>query len=83
MEKNMDMQQKKMTDDELEQVSGGRSLWGVFTTEFVEMFDGPEAKKLPFAQTEDENLVGTQTLEMRVNPLQDKERKNSRKVVKL
>lgn len=81
MEKINNMQQNKMADDELDQVSGGK-FFDVFTTEFREFFGRPDHKDDPMAEEEDENWYGVGTLEMRIDP-KKKTKRNSKDVVKL
>ena len=66
MEKMNNMQQNKINDDELDQVGGGLSF-GVFTTEFKQIFDGTEMQEQPIEE-EDNHYFGVRTLEMRVKP---------------
>lgn len=79
MEKMNEMQHNQVADDELDQVAGGRNLFKVLTTEFLELFDGP-AKKDNSLGTLNGNNIGVSTLEMRVDPMEQQE---PRKSVKL
>lgn len=98
MEKLNDMQPNQIADDELEQVGGGRNLFDVFTTEFIEYMNKPEDQDtLPGAAkannfgistlempgTPDANNIGISTLEMRIDPNKKRDAKNNRKVIKL
>lgn len=79
MEKMNEMKHNQMADDELEQVTGGRNLFKVLTTEFLELFDEPENKDNS-QRTVKGNNIGVSTLEMRVDPMEQRE---TRKSVKL
>lgn len=74
MEKVNDMQQKKVNDDELDQVTGGRNIFKVFTTEFFK----PKNQDIS-RQTQDDNF-GISTLEMRSNPMKKQETEKSVKL---
>ena len=81
MEKMVDMQQNQMADDELVQISGGKSVFDVFTAEFNDRFVKPKAQNLLFDEADKNSLLGARTLEMRVN---DKEKhEGTQKAVKL
>ena len=80
MEKNNNMQQNQIADDELEQVGGGK-LFDVFTMEFREFFGRRDYQDDSMLSEEDDSTFGIRTLEMRVNPKKS-ERDNS-KIVKL
>ena len=79
MEKNNNLQQKTVNDDELEQVAGGRNLFEVVTAEFREFFDERDNKNASPSARKGNN-IGVATLEMRANPMEQQE---TRKVVKL
>ena len=66
MEKN-NIQRNQIADDELEQVSGGRKLWDVLTTEFVE-FMGQPGMKAKTLEITDDDVFRVDTLEMRAKP---------------
>ena len=79
MEKSENMQQNKITDEELDQVSGGINLFDIFTAEF--RGDKKEATTLEMRLDEDaDNNFAVSTLEMRANP---NEKKKPGKIVKL
>ena len=79
MEKFDNMQQNRINDDELDQISGGRNLFDIFTADFREKVQDPTTLKM---NLEDEKAnIKLTTLEMRENPL--KKEKDSSKVVKL
>lgn len=80
MEKN-NMQRNQIADDELEQVSGGRKLWDVLTTEFVEFLGQPGMKAKTLEAADD--VVSINTLEMRAKPDRKQDTAEAPKVVKL
>ena len=82
MEKFND-KQKRVADDELEQVSGGIKLWDAVTTEFNSFLDQPKAKMLPMDDEEDNAPFGAKTLEMRVKRKRRKGEQEDPKVIKL
>ena len=78
MEKFESMQQNKIDDEELDQITGGKNLFDLFTTEFR----GPKKELTTLEMRPDEeNDIRVTTLEMRVNPLDPDN--NNRKTVKL
>lgn len=79
MKNKIDMEKNKMNEADLEQISGGKSLWDVFTAEF-KTFEAPRKKGFTLEEKEDEELLGVHTLEMRDNVMK---KKDSKKVVKL
>lgn len=81
MKNNNNMEMNKMSEADLEQVSGGK-FWELFTTEF-KTFEN--SKQQDFARTleDDKKHFGVSTLEMRANIMDKKEKKDSKKVVKL
>ena len=79
MEKFENMQQNRINDDELDQISGGRNLFDIFTADFRGKVKDPTTLEM---NLEDEKAnIKLTTLEMRENPL--KKEKDSKKVVKL
>ena len=79
MEKFDNMQQNRINDDELDQISGGRNLFDIFTADFRGKVQDPTTLEM---NLEDEKAkIKLTTLEMRENPL--KKQKDSKKVVKL
>ena len=74
MEKVNDMQQKKVSDDELEQVTGGGNIFKIFTTEFF------KPKNQDLSQRSADDDVGISTLEMRANPMKKQENQKSVKL---
>lgn len=82
MEKMNNLQHNQITDDEMEQVIGGRNIFDVFTTEFREFFDEPQKQK-GSQRSVNGNNFGVSTLEMRVNPTKDQEKEKGPKVIKL
>ena len=79
MEKIDNKQQNMVTDDELDQISGGKGLFDIFTAEF--WGKAKDTTTLEMRLDEEDNDFSVSTLEMRENPL--KKRKNSQKVIKL
>ena len=80
MEKFENMQQNKMSDEELDQVTGGGRLFDALTAEFRGKKKDPKNLKM-FLDPDGEKDYEVTTLEMRVNPKKS-ERDNS-KIVKL
>ena len=78
MEKFDNMQQNMVAEDDLDQISGGRKLFDIFTAEF--RGDAKKPSTLEFHPDEEDDFRLT-TLEMRVNPL--KKKKNNPKITKL
>ena len=75
------MKQNMISDEDLDQISGGRGIFEAFTTEFRSKAEKVTTLKM---NPEDENNnFGITTLEMRANPLDIKDATNNRKVVKL
>ncbi len=98
MEKLNDMQANHIADDDLEQVGGGRNLFEVLTTEFVEYLNEPKDKNtipgtpkvnnfgistLEMSGTPEANNFDLSTLEMRIDPKKKRDSKDTRKVIKL
>ena len=81
MEKNNNMQQNQIADDELEQVGGGK-LFDVFTMEFRELFGRSDDQDDSMFSEEDDSTFGIRTLEMRVDP-KKKAKRNKNDVMKL
>ena len=68
MDKFENMQQNKMSDDELDQVTGGGRLFDALTAEFRGKKKDPKNLKM-FLDPDGEKDYEVTTLEMRVNPL--------------
>ena len=83
LEKNNDLEMKKIADDELEDVSGGRGFWGVVTTEFRQFFGKDDDRDHPLEDEEEDEHFGVRTLEMRVNPNKKRGSGDSGKIMKL
>ena len=81
MEKTHDMHRNQIADEELDQISGGRNLWDVFTAEFNDRFGKPKAQKLPLEEADTSSLLDARTLEMRATDHEKQE--NFPKVIKL
>ena len=75
------MQQKKVVDEELDQVNGGLALFDIFTADFRGKAEKPVTLEMIRNAEDDNNNFGVTTLEMRDNPL--KKEKDTKKVVKL
>ena len=82
MEKMNDMPRNQVADDELDQVSGGKNFFDVFTTEFFEFFkDSKDQDTSP--ETAEGNDFGVSTLEMRIDPKKKREVRERQKIIKL
>ena len=68
MDKFENMQQTKMSDEELDQVTGGGRLFDALTAEFRGKKKDPKNLKM-FLDPDGEKDYELTTLEMRVNPL--------------
>ena len=68
MDKFENMQQNKMSDEELDQVTGGGRLFDALTAEFRGKKKDPKNLKM-FLDPDGEKDYEVTTLEMRVNPL--------------
>ena len=82
MDKFENMQQNKMSDDELDQVTGGRGIFEAFTAEFRGKADKADTLEMIINKNADE-AFGVSTLEMRNNILDKKKTDNGRKTIKL
>ena len=80
MEKFDNLQQNKVSDEELDQITGGRNFIDLFTAEFRGAAKDPATLEMPM--NEAGNIKAT-TLEMRSNPLENPDPKQTRKVFKL
>ena len=68
MDKFENMQKNKMSDEELDQVTGGGKLFDALTAEFRGKKKDPKNLKM-FLDPDGEKDYEVTTLEMRVNPL--------------
>ena len=73
------MNNNKINDEELDQVSGGINLFDVFTADFRGMVKNPVT--LEMNMDDEKDNIKLSTLEMRENPV--KKGKESKKVIKL
>ena len=73
------MDNNKINDEELDQVSGGINLFDVFTADFRGMVKNPVTLEMNMDDEKDD--IKLSTLEMRENPV--KKGKESKKVIKL
>ena len=80
MDKFENMQQNKMSDEELDQVTGGGKLFDALTAEFRGKKKDPKNLKM-FLDPDGEKDYEVTTLEMRVNPLDPNN--DPQKIVKL
>ena len=80
MDKFENMQQNKMSDEELDQVTGGGKLFDALTAEFRGKKKDPKNLKM-FLDPDGEEDYELTTLEMRVNPLDPNN--DPQKIVKL
>ena len=78
VEKFDNMQQNMVAEDDLDQISGGRNLFDIFTAEFRGKRKKPVTLEM---RPDDEDDITLTTLEMRDNPL--KKKKDEPKVIKL
>ena len=74
------MLKNKINDEELDQISGGKNLFDVFTAEFRGGKVQPTTLEL---NQNDEDDIKLTTLVMRTNPLEKKDSKKTRKIIKL
>ena len=81
MEMNNNMQQNKINDDELDQITGGRGIFDIFTTEFRGKAE--KATTLEMHPEDENNHFAVSTLEMRANINDPQEAKKTRKLIKL
>ena len=79
MEKFENMKQNMVSDDDLDQITGGKGVIDVFTTEFR----GFRKKATTLELNNDDNDFTVSTLEMRTNPLDKQEKSKGRKTIKL
>ena len=79
MEKFENMQQNKVADEELDQITGGRNLIDVFTAEFRGKAE--KATTLEMNPDSEDNNFSVSTLEMRESPL--KKKKDNPGVIRL
>ena len=73
------MNNNKINDEELDQVSGGMNLFDVFTADFRGLVKNPVT--LEMNMDDEKDNIKLSTLEMRENPV--KKGKESKKVIKL
>ena len=81
MEKFDNMKQNMVNDEELDQISGGINLFNIFTADFHGK--AGEATTLEMNPEDENNHFSVSTLEMRTNPLDKKEKKNTQKTIKI
>ena len=81
MEKFDNMKKNMVSDDDLDQVSGGRALFDVFTADFRGNANKPTTLEMNL--DDEANNVTLSTLEMRANPLDKKTGSTGRKTIKL
>lgn len=79
MEKFDNMQQNKVSDEELDQITGGKNLFDIFTADFRGERKKPTTLELH--PEDEEDTIKLTTLEMRDNPT--KKAKNTKKIFKL
>jgi hypothetical protein len=80
MEKIQDMENKLMTDAELEQVEGGKGLWDVVKARFFDSEEDVAAQNLLMKDEKNNSGFGVTTMEMRVDP---KKKKKDSKTIRL
>ena len=80
MENFDNMKQNKLNDEELDQISGGKNFFDIFTTEYR----GGEKKPTTLEMNlEEEDNIKVSTLDLRTNPLEKKNTKKTKRIVKL
>lgn len=80
MEKFDKLQQNKVSDEELDQISGGKNFFDIFTTEYR----GGEKKPTTLEMDlDEEEKIKVSTLDLRTNPLEKKDTKKTKRIVKL
>ena len=77
MEKLQNLENKQMTDAELDQVEGGKGLWGAVKARFFDSEEEIAAQNLLMTDDKKNPGFGVTTMEMRVNP---KKKKNPKKI---
>ena len=80
MEKMNNMQQNKLNDEELDQISGGKNFFDIFTTEFRGGDKKPTTLEM---NLDEEDNIKVSTLDLRTNPLEKKDTKKTKRIVKL
>ena len=80
MEKMNNMQQNKLNDEELDQITGGRNFMDLFTAEFRGAAKDPVTLEMPMDQ---KGSIKATTLEMRSNPLETQDSRKTKRIVKL
>ena len=81
MEKLDNLKQNKVTDEELNQISGGKGLFDIFTAEFRGKKKNPLTLEMILEAKDDEREFDVTTLEMRDNPANAAKKKE--KIMKL
>ena len=81
MEKFENMQQNRIADEELNEITGGRGIRDIFTAEF--WGKAGDATTLKMDPEDEKNNFSVSTLEMRSNVLDKQDKDNNRNVVKL
>ena len=81
MKQSDNMKQNMVADDELDQVTGGRNLFDIFTAEF--RGKAGKAATLEMNPEDENNSITVSTLEMRTDPLKKQESRKTGTVVKL
>ena len=80
MEKMNNMQQNKLNDEELDQISGGKNFFDIFTTEYRGGDKKPTTLEM---NLNEEDNIKVSTLDLRTNPLEKKDTKKTKRIVKL
>ena len=80
MDKIQDMENKQMTDAELEQVEGGRGFFDAVKARFFDSEDEIVAQNLLMTEEKNNPGFGVTTMEMRVDP---KKKKKESKTIRL
>ena len=78
MEKIQNLENKQMTDDELEQVEGGRGFFDAVKARFFDSEEDVVAQNLLMKDKNNNSGFGVTTMEMRVDPKKKKESRTIR-----
>lgn len=81
MEKFENMKQNQVTDEELDNITGGKGLFDIFTAEFRGKKKNPLTLEMILEAKDEERDFNRTTLEMRDNPANAA--KKNEKIVKL
>ena len=83
MEKFDNIQKNNLQDEELDQISGGRAVIGAFTTEFRGGVMKPTTLEMDLDEKNQNPNFGISTLELKDEPVLNRENKKPQKTIKL